>query len=73
MSDEAGTLSASPNTAVHSRHPRRIKLNEQQLESISRDDLLRNWRELDSYVDMLESQTSNQEGSSVFSLYIDTG
>ncbi|KDR24065.1 Pre-mRNA-splicing regulator female-lethal(2)D, partial [Zootermopsis nevadensis] len=55
------------------RHPRRIKLNEQQLESISHDDLLRNWRELDSYVDMLESQTSNQEGSSVFSLlYVDT-
>lgn len=72
MSDETGTVCASPSTAAHSRHPRRIKLNEQQLESISRDDLLRNWQELDSYVDMLESQTSNQEGSSVLSLsYID--
>jgi hypothetical protein len=68
MSDETGTMSASPSTALHSRHPRHIKLNEQQLESISRDDLLRNWRELDSYVDMLESKTSNQEGSFVFSL-----
>jgi hypothetical protein len=74
MSDETGTLSASPSTTVNSRNPRRIKLNEQQLESISHEDLLRNWRELDSYVEMLESQTSNQEGSSVFSLlYIVTG
>lgn len=74
MSDETGTLSASPSTTINSRHPRRIKLNEQQLESISHEDLLRNWRELDSYVEMLESQTSNQEGSSVFSLlYIVTG
>lgn len=63
MSDETGTLSASPSTTINSRHPRRIKLNEQQLESISHEDLLRNWRELDSYVEMLESQTSNQEGS----------
>ncbi|PNF23889.1 hypothetical protein B7P43_G13728 [Cryptotermes secundus] len=61
MSDETGTLSASPSTTINSRHPRRIKLNEQQLESISHEDLLRNWRELDSYVEMLESQTSNQE------------
>lgn len=61
MSDEAGNLSASPSTSVHNRHPRRIKLNDQQLESISREDLLRNWRELDSYVDVLETQTSNQE------------
>lgn len=74
MSDETGTLPTPSSTTVHGRHPRRIKLSEQQLESISREDLLRNWRELDSYVEMLESQTSNQEGSSVFSLlYIVTG
>lgn len=74
MSDETGTLSTPSSTTIHSRHPRRIKLSEQQLESVSRDDLLRNWRELDSYVEMLESQTSNQEGSCVFSLlYIVTG
>lgn len=73
MSDETGTLPTQSSTTVHGRHLRRIKLSEQQLESISRDDLLRNWRELDSYVEMLESQTSNQEGSSVFLLYIVTG
>jgi hypothetical protein len=74
MCDDIGTLSASPSTTVNSRHPRRIKLNEQQLESINHEDLLRNWRELDSYVEMLESQASNQEGSSVFSLlYVVTG
>ncbi|KAJ9578560.1 hypothetical protein L9F63_005210, partial [Diploptera punctata] len=54
-------IGTSPSTSVHNRHARRIKLSDQQLESISREELLRNWRELDSYVDMLESQTSNQE------------
>ncbi|XP_047105379.1 LOW QUALITY PROTEIN: pre-mRNA-splicing regulator WTAP [Schistocerca piceifrons] len=61
MADEGGVILTSPASGVHGRHSRRIKLSDQQLESITREELVRNWRELDSYVDVLESQVANQE------------
>lgn len=62
MSDDQNIMLTSPAQSVLNRHNRRVKLSEQQLETISREDLVRNWRELDSYVEVLESQTANQEG-----------
>ncbi|KAG8228550.1 hypothetical protein J437_LFUL017940 [Ladona fulva] len=48
-------------SAVINRLPRRIKLSEQQLETISLEDLIHSWREQDLYIDILESQTAAQE------------
>ncbi|GLH12961.1 Pre-mRNA-splicing regulator female-lethal(2)D [Gryllus bimaculatus] len=61
MAEESSAVSAPPPAGIHNRLGRRVKLSEQQLENINRDELLRNWRELDSYVDILETQAASQE------------
>lgn len=48
-----------------SRQLRRVKLTEQQLESLAREDLALKWREQDLYVEYLEAQTSAQEGTEI--------
>lgn len=59
MSEEAVgvTMPSLCNTIL----PRRIKLNEQQLEKITLEDLIHRWHEQELYVDALESQASSQE------------
>lgn len=39
----------------------RIKLTEQQLENLSKEELISKWREQDSYVEYVESQTNALE------------
>lgn len=57
-----GTKATSPRSP---RQMRRIKLTEQQLDNLSKDDLIAKWREQDIYVDYLELQNSTAEGTSV--------
>ncbi|XP_014299773.2 pre-mRNA-splicing regulator WTAP [Microplitis demolitor] len=44
------------------KQPRRIKLTDQQLDVASKDELTSKWREQESYIELLESQASVQEG-----------
>lgn len=76
MSEEISTASVSPSPATGAgtvpgavlglatgpRQPRIIKLTDEQLETISHEELIKNWREVDTYVDLLESQTPSAEG-----------
>nr|CAD7574503.1 unnamed protein product [Timema californicum] len=59
MAEEASTMLGSPGLACH---PRRVQLTDQQLEAVTKEDLVKHWKELESYVDFLESNTSVQEG-----------
>nr|CAD7440524.1 unnamed protein product [Timema bartmani] len=59
MAEEASTMLGSPGLACH---PRRIQLTDQQLEAVTKEDLVKHWKEMESYVDFLESNTSVQEG-----------
>ncbi|XP_015513129.1 pre-mRNA-splicing regulator WTAP [Neodiprion pinetum] len=52
----------SPPSPLGVRQPRRIKLTEQQLDSLTRDELALKWREQDLYVEYLEAQATAQEG-----------
>lgn len=40
----------------------RVKLTEQQLETATRDELVKHWRDQDAYVDMVEAQATSNEG-----------
>ncbi|CAG2068415.1 unnamed protein product [Timema podura] len=59
MAEEASTMLGSPGLVCH---PRRIQLTDQQLEAVTKEDLVKHWKEMESYVDFLESNTSVQEG-----------
>lgn len=54
-----GVKASSPRSP---RQIRRIKLTEQQLDNLSKDELVSKWREEDTYVDYLELQNSTLEG-----------
>ncbi|XP_058794137.1 pre-mRNA-splicing regulator WTAP [Phymastichus coffea] len=57
MSSGKATSPRSP------RQARRVKLSEQQLESLTKDELLAKWKEQDLYVESLETQTTTMEGN----------
>ncbi|KAG6801508.1 pre-mRNA-splicing regulator WTAP isoform X1 [Apis laboriosa] len=44
------------------RQPRRVKLTQQQLDSMTKDELAAKWHEQDLYVECLEAQAAAQEG-----------
>lgn len=47
------------------RQARRVKLSEQQLESLTKDELIAKWREQDLYMECLETQTTTLEGTEI--------
>jgi hypothetical protein len=55
---QAATTSGSPGTPTSSR----VRLSDQQLESISKDDLLAHWKQQDAYIDTLLAQATSHEG-----------
>lgn len=55
-----GTKATSPHSP---RQMRRIKLTEQQLDILTKDELVAKWHEQDIYVDNLELQNSTLEGT----------
>jgi len=57
-----GGTATSTTALAESRTVQRPRPTEQELESCSHEDLLKRWKELDSYVDYLVAQTSSQEG-----------
>ncbi|XP_012270167.1 pre-mRNA-splicing regulator WTAP [Orussus abietinus] len=57
-----GTATAKASSPRSPRQPRRVKLTEQQLDSLTRDELAAKWREQDLYVECLEAQAAAQEG-----------
>lgn len=42
--------------------PARVKLSDQQLETLSKDDFLNHWKQQDAYIETLLSQATNHEG-----------
>ncbi|KAK0087912.1 hypothetical protein PV325_013791 [Microctonus aethiopoides] len=63
----------SPNDAINKtatspkspKQLRRVKLTDQQLESITKEELATKWREQDLYVECLETQATAQEGTEI--------
>ncbi|XP_011134848.1 pre-mRNA-splicing regulator WTAP isoform X1 [Harpegnathos saltator] len=55
----SGKVASSPHSP---RQPRRVKLNQQQLDSLTKDELAAKWHEQDVYVECLEAQAAAQEG-----------
>lgn len=47
------------------RQPRRVKLTQQQLDSMTKDELAAKWHEQDLYVECLEAQAAAQEGTEI--------
>lgn len=58
----SGKVSGSPHSP---RQPRRVKLNQQQLDSLTKDELAAKWHEQDVYVECLEAQAAAQEGTEI--------
>jgi len=52
------TAAAAPTTTT----PSRVRLNDQQLESVTREELLAHWKQQDAYIDTLLAQTTSHEG-----------
>ncbi|XP_034947303.1 pre-mRNA-splicing regulator WTAP [Chelonus insularis] len=55
-------LGNKPNSPQSPKQPRKIKLTDQQLESVTKEELAAKWREQDLYVECLEAQATAQEG-----------
>lgn len=51
-----------PGSPHSPRQPRRLKLTEQQLDSMTKEELAAKWHEQDLYVECLEAQAAAQEG-----------
>lgn len=58
----SGGKASSPHSP---RQPRRVKLTQQQLDSLTKDELAIKWHEQDLYVECLEAQTAAQEGTEI--------
>ncbi|KZC13863.1 Pre-mRNA-splicing regulator female-lethal(2)D [Dufourea novaeangliae] len=51
-----------PSSPQSPRQPRRVKLTQQQLDAMTKDELAAKWHEQDLYVECLEAQAAAQEG-----------
>ncbi|XP_077267750.1 pre-mRNA-splicing regulator female-lethal(2)D isoform X1 [Temnothorax americanus] len=51
-----------PSSPHSPRQPRHVKLTQQQLDSLTKDELAAKWHEQDLYVECLEAQAAAQEG-----------
>jgi hypothetical protein len=43
--------------------PRRVRLNEQQLQAASKEEMLGHWREQDTFIETLENQATAHDGT----------
>lgn len=60
-----GGACGKPSSPRSPRQPRRVKLSEQQMDSLTKDELAAKWREQDLYVECLEAQAAVQEGTEI--------
>ncbi|KAG5322239.1 FL2D regulator, partial [Pseudoatta argentina] len=61
-SPQGSSNSGKPSSLHSPRQPRRVKLTQQQLDSLTKDELAAKWHEQDLYVECLEAQSAAQEG-----------
>ena len=61
-SPQNSSAGGKPSSPPSPRQPRRMKLTQQQLESMTKDELASKWHEQDLYVECLEAQAAAQEG-----------
>lgn len=69
MTEESSSVVSSPTTQQASvvatscsSTACRVKLSEQQLETVTREELVIHWREQDMFIDLLEAQATSNEG-----------
>lgn len=60
-----GNNSGKPGSPCSPRQLRRVRLSQQQLDSLTKDELAAKWHEQDLYVECLETQTAAQEGTEI--------
>ncbi|KAF3420093.1 hypothetical protein E2986_07325 [Frieseomelitta varia] len=61
-SPQNASTGGKPSSPHSPRQPRRVKLTQQQLDSMTKDELAAKWHEQDMYVECLEAQAAAQEG-----------
>ncbi|KAG7189052.1 hypothetical protein KM043_008637 [Ampulex compressa] len=61
-SPQSNSVGGKPSSPHSPRQPRRVKLTQQQLDSLTKDELAAKWHEQDLYVECLEAQAAAQEG-----------
>ncbi|CAD1474688.1 unnamed protein product [Heterotrigona itama] len=61
-SPQNASTGGKPSSPHSPRQPRRVKLTQQQLDSMTKDELAAKWHEQDIYVECLEAQAAAQEG-----------
>ncbi|XP_033190211.1 pre-mRNA-splicing regulator WTAP isoform X1 [Bombus vosnesenskii] len=61
-SPQNNSMGGKPSSPHSPRQPRRMKLTQQQLDSMTKDELAAKWHEQDLYVECLEAQAAAQEG-----------
>lgn len=61
-SPQGSSNGGKPSSPHSPRQPRRVKLTQQQLDSLTKDELAAKWHEQDLYVECLEAQSAAQEG-----------
>ncbi|XP_017892637.1 pre-mRNA-splicing regulator WTAP isoform X1 [Ceratina calcarata] len=61
-SPQSNGAAGKPSSPHSPRQPRRLKLTEQQLDSMTKEELAAKWHEQDLYVECLEAQAAAQEG-----------
>lgn len=64
-SPQNSSAGGKPNSPHSPRQPRRLKLTQQQLDSMTKDELAAKWHEQDVYVECLEAQAASQEGTEI--------
>lgn len=57
--------SGKPNSPRSPKQPRRVKISEQQLDNLTKDEFVAKWREQDLYMECLEAQAAVQEGTEI--------
>jgi len=64
-SPQSSSTSGKPGSPRSPRQPRRIKLTQQQLDNLTKDEIAAKWHEQDLYVECLETQAAAQEGTEI--------
>lgn len=64
-SPQNSSAPGKPSSPHSPRQPRRVKLTQQQLDSMTKDELAAKWHEQDLYVECLEAQAAAQEGTEI--------
>lgn len=64
-SPQSNSISGKPSSPHSPRQPRRVKLTQQQLDNLTKDELAAKWHEQDLYVECLEAQAAAQEGTEI--------